>query len=88
MICSPSRKKDKQKNEMEIKGKVQMIVGDMARRIEGNGGVESTEVKSVDIDESKKRATVILTVNFKDGKQKDERFMLTKDEGDWKIILR
>lgn len=35
-----------------------------------------------------KRATVILTVNFKDGKQKDERFMLTKDEGDWKIILR
>ncbi len=81
--------KDKQKNEMEIKGKVQMIVGDMARRIEGNGGVESTEVKSVDIDESKKRATVILTVNFKDGKQKDERFLLTQGEGgDWKIILR
>ncbi|WP_413492372.1 DUF4878 domain-containing protein [Morganella psychrotolerans] len=80
--------KDKKKNEMEIKGKVQMIVGDMAGRIAKNGGVKSTEVKSVDIDEAKKRATVILTVRFNDGKQKDERFLLTQENDDWKVILR
>lgn len=80
--------KDKKGNEMEIKGKVQMIVGDMAGRIAKNGGVKSTEVKSVNIDETKNRATVILTVRFNDGKQKDERFLLTQENGDWKVILR
>ncbi len=81
-------KKDKTERELEVKGKVQMIVGDMSGRIKKLGGIESISVKSSEHEEGQDRAAVVLAVSYANGTEDSERFQLKKDGSEWKVLLR
>lgn len=78
---------DKDENkEMQVKGKLQMIVGEMSGKIEQHGGTKDIAVKKVTIGET--TANVILEVTFKDKIIKEESFRLRKKKDEWKVVLR
>jgi len=73
---------------VQAKGKVQMIVGEMQRRIQANDGLDTIEMVDVKVDEAGKTAAVRSKVKFKNGKEQVENHRLVKEDGDWKIQLR
>ena len=72
-------------HEMETKGKLQMIVGEVSSRIEQKGGTQSIEVGDVATKED--NARVQLHITFKNKTQSDETFNLRKQNDEWKIRL-
>ncbi|CAI1206662.1 Lumazine-binding domain [Serratia ficaria] len=72
--------------ELEVKGKLQMIVGEVSRKIEDQGGTKNIEISKVKMGET--TANVVLHVKFKNGTEKDESFNLRQKKDEWKVLLR
>ncbi|VFR49500.1 hypothetical protein ANT2_2568 [plant metagenome] len=72
----------------QAKGKVQMMVGEMQRRADANGGLDKVEVLESKIEENGESARVRVKLVFKNGKTSDESGRLLKDDGDWKMALK
>lgn len=76
-------------NEMiQAKGKIQMIVGEMHKMVEANGGLAGIEVVESKIDDDGKSATVKIKLKFKNGKDQEETQKLVKEDAGWKISLK
>lgn len=72
--------------ELEVKGKLQMIVGESSRKIEAQGGTKSIEPGNVTLGDG--TAKVELHVTFRNGTEKNEYFNLRQKNDEWKILLR
>jgi hypothetical protein len=72
--------------ELEVKGKLQMIVGEASGKIEKQGGTRNIEIGNVAMEET--TAKVVLHVTFKNGTEKDEHFNLRQKNDEWKVLLR
>jgi len=72
--------------ELEVKGKLQMVVGEVSRKIENQGGTKNIEISKVKMGET--TANVVLHVKFKNGTEKDESFNLRQKKDEWKVLLR
>ena len=68
-----------------VKGKCQMIVGEMYSEIQKDGGLDSLKSNLANNDKSDNTARVDVEMKFKNGKTKTERFTLVKESGKWKI---
>ncbi|MDQ8031470.1 hypothetical protein CEG14_01985 [Bordetella genomosp. 1] len=73
---------------LQAKGKVQMIVGEMQRRIQTNGGVDKVETLESKVDEQSKTAVVRTRLVFKNGKDVTETHRLVQEDGAWKLRLK
>jgi len=69
------------------KGKVQMMVGQMAAQIEENGGIKRIEVLESSIDEDGDSARVQVKLIFNDGSERADSNRLRREGGKWKIIM-
>ncbi|MTH45904.1 DUF4878 domain-containing protein [Intestinirhabdus alba] len=72
--------------EMQVKGKLQMIIGESSKSISARGGTKNVEIGEVTMGES--TAKVALHVTFKNGTDKNERFNLRQKDKEWKVLLR
>jgi len=71
-----------------VKGKVQMMVGQMAAQIEKKGGIKRIEVLESSIDEDGDSASVQIKLIFNDGSEETESNRLQREGGKWKILMR
>jgi len=79
---------DISENEMfQAKGKVQMIVGEIAQNIEKNDGLKRIEVLESEIDDDGGKARVRIKLHYNNGEETSESLRLSRDGGKWKIIL-
>jgi len=70
------------------KGKVQMMVGQMAAQIEENGGIKRIEVLESSIDKDGDSARVQIKLIFNDGSEQTESNRLRREGGKWKILMQ
>jgi len=79
---------DVPENELfQAKGKIQMIIGQIAADIEENGGLKQIEVLESEIDNGGQNARVRITVHYKNGEDRSDSLHLQREDGKWKIIL-
>jgi len=71
----------------QAKGKVQIIIGEIAQTIEQNDGLKRIEVLESEIDEEADTAHVEVKLIFKNDEEDTESFRLRREDGKWKIIL-
>jgi len=69
------------------KGKVQMIIGEVARQAKANDGLKKIDVLDTNIDEAKQRATVRVRLTFGNGKDKTETVRLRQSDKKWRVVL-
>lgn len=74
--------------QVQAKGKVQMIVGEMQRRITQNGGIAKIETLNSTIDDATKSAVLRTRLEFKNGKDVTETHRLVQEDGAWKLRLK
>jgi len=73
---------------MMTKGKVQMMVGQMAAQIEENGGIKRIEVLESSVDKDGDSARVQIKLIFNDGSEQVESNRLRREGGKWKILMQ
>jgi len=71
----------------QAKGKIQMIVGEIAQRVEGNDGLKRFEVVESTIDDDGEHAHVRVKLVFNNGNETNDSFKLRRVDGQWKIIM-
>ncbi|ENS2153896.1 TPA: DUF4878 domain-containing protein [Escherichia coli] len=74
-------------NELEIKGKLQMIVASSSAKTKEKGGVENIIIKSTETDSAKKNAIVVLEITFNNDMKSVERVKLKKQDDVWKVSM-
>jgi len=70
------------------KGKVQMMVGQMAAQIEENGGIKRIEVLESSVDKDSDIAQVQIKLIFGNGEEQIESNSLRREGGKWKILMQ
>jgi len=71
----------------QAKGKIQMIIGQIAEVIEKNDGLKRFEVLESNIDENEEIAHVQIKLIFSNGEENTDSFRLRREDGKWKIIM-
>jgi len=71
----------------QAKGKIQMIVGQIAANIESNGGLKRIEVLESEIDDDGGKARVRIKLHYNNGEDGNESLRLNRVDGKWKIVL-
>jgi len=71
----------------QVKGKVQMMVGNMAETVERNDGLKQMEVLASEIDDDGEKASVKVKLVFNNGEENTDSFRLRQNNGKWKIIM-
>jgi len=75
-------------NQMAMaKGKVQMIVGEIANRAKANDGLKKIEALETSMEEDKDRATVKVRLTFGNGKDQTESVRLRRSDKKWKVVI-
>jgi len=75
-------------NELfQAKGKVQMIVGEIAENIEENDGLKRMEVLASEVEEDGEKARVQVKFIYNNDNDHTQSFHLQREDGQWKIIL-
>jgi len=71
----------------QAKGKVQMIVGQIAETIDKNDGLKGFEVVESTVDEDGQSARVKLKLIFNNGQEQTDSSKLRREDGKWKIVM-
>jgi len=69
------------------KGKVQMIVGEIANRAKANDGLKKIEALETSIEADQDRATVKVRLTFGNGKDQTESVRLRRSDKKWKVVI-
>ncbi|WMY75932.1 DUF4878 domain-containing protein [Buttiauxella selenatireducens] len=78
---------DDAKNEMQVKGKLQMIIGETSGKMKQHGGTKDIVVKNEKASTDNTMTLVTLEVTFKDKTVKNETFRLRQKNKEWKVVL-
>jgi len=74
--------------KLQAKGKIQMIVGQVAAQMEANGGLKRVDIVESTIADDGQTATIRATIIFNNGKEDTSPIRLRLEDGKWKIVMR
>jgi len=72
---------------LQVKGKLQMMVGQAAAQMQANGGFKRVDIVESSIADDGQTAIVRATIIFNNGKEDTAPMRLRREDGKWKIVM-
>jgi len=71
---------------LQVRGRIQMIVGQASTHMETQGGVERVDIVESTIADDGQSANVRATIVFGNGREDTANVRLRREDGQWKVI--